>query len=48
MNKRFTVDLTLEIDPDKIEDFFEELALTAEGQDGTLVQYRYYVPSGPE
>lgn len=44
IRKRFTVDLTLEIDPDKIEEFFEEVALTAEGSDATLVQYRYYVP----
>ena len=44
IRKRFTVDLTLEIDPDKIEEFFEEVALTAQGNDATLVQYRYYVP----
>ena len=46
--KRFKVDLTLEIDPDYIEEFFEEVALTAEGNAGTLVQYRYYVPNEQE
>ena len=46
--KRFKVDLTLEIDPEYIEDFFEEVALTAEGNEGTLVQYRYYVPKNEQ
>lgn len=46
--KRFAVDLTLEIDPDYIEEFFEEVALTAEGNAGTLVQYRYYVPNNEQ
>ena len=44
MKQRFKVDLTLEIDPDYIEEFFEEVALLAESNAGTLVQYRYYVP----
>ena len=42
--KRFVVDLTLEIDPDYIEDFFEEAANAAEENAGTLVSYRYYAP----
>ena len=48
MNKRFTVDLTLEINPDYIEEFFEEVALLAESNAGTLVQYRYYVPKNEQ
>ena len=46
--KRFKVDLTLEIDPGYIEEFFEEVALTAESNAGTLVQYRYYVPDNEQ
>ena len=48
MTQRFKVDLTLEIDPEYIEDFFEEVALTAEGSNGTLTQYRYYVEKNDE
>ena len=42
--QRFKVDFTLEIDPEYIEEFFEEIAHTAEQNAGTLTQYRYYVP----
>ena len=46
--KRFAVDLTLEIDPNYIEEFFENAATSIEDWGGTLVQYRYYVPNEQE
>ena len=42
--KRFVVDLTLQIDPEFVEKFFEKAADIADELDGTLTSYRYYSP----
>ena len=46
--KRFYANLTLEIDPEYIEEFFEEVADLAESNAGTLTSYRYYAPKNVE
>ena len=48
MNKRFAVDLTIECDPDSIEELFEAFCETADDRKALITQYRYYVPSDPE
>ena len=48
MTQRFKVDLTLEINPEYIEDFFEDVAAYVEASNGTLTQYRYYVEKNDE
>ena len=46
--KRFAVDLTLECDPDIIEDLFEAFCLQADDYEALITQYRYYVPNEQE
>ena len=41
--KRFTADITVDIDPEYIDDFFSLVADAAETYNGILAQYRYYV-----
>ena len=41
--KRFTADITVDIDPEYIDDFFSLVADAAESYSGILAQYRYYV-----
>lgn len=44
MNKRFAVDLTIECDPDLIEEVFEAFCYAADEYQALITQYRYYVP----
>ena len=44
-NKRFAVDLTIECDPDIIEEVFEAFCEKADEVNALITQYRYYVPS---
>lgn len=41
---RFAVDLTIECDPDTIEELFEAFCLQADDYEALITQYRYYVP----
>ena len=41
--KCFTADITVDIDPQYIDDFFSLVADAAESYKGILSQYRYYV-----
>ena len=41
--KCFTADITVDIDPQYIDDFFSLVADAAESYKGVLSQYRYYV-----
>ena len=41
--KRFTADITVDIDPEYSDDFFSLVADAAESYSGILAQYRYYV-----
>ena len=41
--KRFTADITVDIDPEYIDDFFSLVADAAESYSGILAQYRYFV-----
>ena len=41
--QRFTADITVDIDPQYIDDFFSLVADAAESHKGILSQYRYYV-----
>ena len=44
-NKRFSVDLTIECDPDIIEEVFEAFCEKADEVGALITQYRYYVPN---
>ena len=41
---RFAVDLTVECDPDIIEELFESFCLVADEHEAVIAQYRYYGP----
>ena len=45
---RFIADLTVQIDPEFVEKFFEKAADIAEDLGGTLTSYRYYAPRNVE
>ena len=45
MNKRFEVDLTIECDPDIIEEVFKAFCEKADEVHALITQYRYYVPT---
>jgi hypothetical protein len=45
---RFAVDLTIECDPDTIEELFEALCITSDEREATITQYRYYVPKNEQ
>ena len=45
--KRFTADITVDIEPECIDDFFSLVADAAESYKGILAQYRYYVQKEP-
>lgn len=45
MNKRFAVDLTIECDPDIIEEVFKAFCEKADEVNALITQYRYYVPT---
>ena len=46
--KLFKIDLTLEIEPDIIEELFNVWAQQAEDYEAVLTQYRYYVPKNEQ
>ena len=46
--KRFKVDLTIECNPDIIEELFEAFCEKADEVEATITQYRYYVPNEQE
>jgi len=45
---RFKVDLTIECRPDLIEHLMEQFADTADFENATLTQYRYYVENNEQ
>ena len=48
IRKRFSVDLTLECDPEIIEELFEAFCEKADEVDALITQYRYYVPTNEQ
>ena len=44
MKEYFSVDLTIECDPDRIEEIIEALCYRADDFDALITQYRYFVP----
>ena len=44
MTTRFKVDLTIEVDPDIIEELFDAFCDVADDLEAVISQYRYYVP----
>ncbi len=45
---RFKVDMTIECQPDLIEHLMEEFCSTADFENATVTQYRYYVPKNEQ
>ena len=48
MKQRFKVDLTLECEPDYIEQLFESFCTCADEVNAAITQYRYYVEKNDE